>query len=246
MIYNMNKKRLQELAGININKEVLSEEGMYYNPRNNNYLYHYTNWSTMYNIIKSGYVLKNEGEYNGGKGDFLNNYTSFTRDRHLNWGWVCIVLDRDKLSQKYKITPYDDYIINKKVKKRSESEEKIKGPIYIKDSIVKVGFLIDKYYRRVWRKSRINKKYEENIKKIKTLEDYIKNPEPEEDIKKYEEDIKFFHNIVISVLKSLKSDNIPFSINNLYDIDKDFGTDDFSDSSDDYSQYIRNKNYLNF
>ena len=147
MIYNMNKKRLQELAGINVNKELLSEEGMYYNPRNNNYLYHYTDIASMYMICLDNLILK-PGHlfYKDGIKDFI----SFTRDKYLNFGKVCIVIDKNKLSEKYKITPYDDSIINSDIGSRTESEERIKDYVDIKNSIVKVGFYINEEIKKIY------------------------------------------------------------------------------------------------
>ena len=132
----MDKKRLQELAGINVNTELLNEEGMYYNPRNNNYLYHYTNIYNLLGILEDGFILKAPySHYDGEK-----RYISFTRNKNFNFGAdVRIVINRDKLKQRYKLEPYhynpfrEDDSIHK-----TQLEERIKGDVNIKNSIVMV------------------------------------------------------------------------------------------------------------
>ena len=110
-----------------IEKKEIDES--YYNPRTTNYIYHNTNIDSMVLICKSNLILKYSDN---------NGFVSFTRDKHLDWGNVCITINKDKLSNKYKIIPYDDSIINMDMGKRTESEERIKGNVDIKNSIVSV------------------------------------------------------------------------------------------------------------
>ena len=222
----MDKKRLQELAGININQELLNEEEMHYNTRNNNYLYHYTDLVSMVSIIKDNYTL------HGGKDvDYPNHPVSFSRLGPSHYEYnnkmvkpiyivvdgeereqneltrsVLLVLDKDKLKQRYKIELYNDQVAYRKsydamsyYKKTSknpnkdygdyvkyEYEERIMGPVNIKNSLVLVIINIDA----------------DNIMGIPTKYNNYSSLENSTGIK----NLKF-------VCNSLKQNNIKFSIN---------------------------------
>jgi len=113
-----------------------------------------------------------------------NGFISFTRnknfykDAHLAFiPVVALVIDGDKLSDRYTITPYDYYYDKHKISSRkpngsSESEERIKigdtqGVIDIK-SLVK-GILVapsEHYYKAI---------HDDNL--YKPLKDFIEDPE---------------------------------------------------------------------
>ena len=90
---NYNKKRLQELAGIDIH------EGKQVGT-----LYHFTNFEGLNGILSSN-LLKVGDDANFETGGNIGN-VSLTRDKNLWYFSFRLELDGDKMSDKYKITPY--------------------------------------------------------------------------------------------------------------------------------------------
>jgi len=103
-------------------------------------LYHFTSLSGGENIIKSN-ILK----------PINYDFISLTRDKnlyktsdHIEGGLVRLTLDGDKLSNNFKIKPYDED--QRKIYGSFESEERIDKPIKnIKDYITKIDIILDFY-----------------------------------------------------------------------------------------------------
>ncbi len=103
-------------------------------------LYHFTSLSGGESIIKSN-TLK----------PINYDFISLTRDKnlyktsdHIEGGLVRLTLDGDKLSDNFKIKPYDED--QRKIHGSFESEERINKPIKnIKDYIIKIDIILDFY-----------------------------------------------------------------------------------------------------
>ena len=126
-------------------------------------LYHVCTLDAYLNYILPTDTLKASGNYKNHLYN-SNNYISFTRDKRFVVTTykttsadilIQLVIDGDKLSENYKITPYNDFAysydyMNKDNPKNREKEEVVKGPIkniskYIKqvNIIFSIGYNIE-------------------------------------------------------------------------------------------------------
>jgi hypothetical protein len=117
---------LQKRAGITINEGV-----------NDNILYHFTTLNNLIPILRK-FIL------NPSK----NGYVSLTRNPKTKWmdynihSLVKFTLDKSILKNRYKIEPYadiknnDNDISYSKNSEYYQSEERIKGDVYIKDALI--------------------------------------------------------------------------------------------------------------
>jgi hypothetical protein len=121
-------KILQKRAGIIVNEGV-----------NDNVLYHFTTLNNLIPILRK-FIL------NPSK----NGYVSFTRNPKTKWmdynnhSLIKFTLDKNILKNRYKIEPYSDirnndsHISYSKDSEYYQSEERIKGDVYIKDALVDI------------------------------------------------------------------------------------------------------------
>lgn len=139
-------------------------------------LYHFTYFPKFVNIVKDGYVLKATTD--------RDNYVSLTRNFDLLRDKlyfmtmnVRIVLDGDKLSNRYKIEPYNFFASPTRGARLpgdenggGESEERIKGNVNIKNCILKVDIKVSD--PDIFLKNKKVKRYSTD-EQIQTFKKYI-------------------------------------------------------------------------
>jgi hypothetical protein len=151
-------------------------------------LYHFTSYGGFNSILKDNLVLKTHQMD-------IQPYVSFTRDKHFKSDTIStqvrIVIDGNKLSEKYKVSPHADIKAGYGRKSRDEAEERI--------SLVKYpqGVDIKKSLIRV------------DIKKFDTSIDWD-DPETFQDSEDFVEppSLEMYN----TMLNSLKKTNIPYQI----------------------------------
>lgn len=96
-------------------------------------LYHWTSFASLYMIIRDNYI-KSANRSVRDDAKTINRAdeigVSFTRDKHFH-GWknrfypmeACIVIDGDKLSNNYKLFPYNDFFDGKGKPEKKEADE---------------------------------------------------------------------------------------------------------------------------
>ena len=95
-------------------------------------LYHWTSFASLYNILQENYIKGGQrirDDVKTMQGDIFYG-VSFTRDKFFH-GWknrhypmeVCIIVDGDKLSNNYKIFPYNDFFDGKFKPNKKEADE---------------------------------------------------------------------------------------------------------------------------
>lgn len=95
-------------------------------------LYHWTTFASLYMILNENYLKGGKpvrDDVSTFKGDIFYG-VSFTRDKKFH-GWknrhypmeVCIVFDGDKLSNNYKLFPYNDFFDGKQKPNKKVSDE---------------------------------------------------------------------------------------------------------------------------
>jgi len=86
-------------------------------------LYHYTTLMSVYNIVNQNVIRPS-----------MNGFVSFTRSKNRDFGIAqgtdaMMAFDGDKLSNNYKITPYQDYEGFEQGEEEDEMEESVYGTI---------------------------------------------------------------------------------------------------------------------
>lgn len=115
--------------------ESLLNESKVYESKNYSDLYHYTSIVNAAGILRDNILYKNssglESHINVGKKYDIDSYISLTRDRKLHKSLpdihstnVVIMIDGDKLSENYKIIPYNDFHMNNNPR-ITEKEERV-------------------------------------------------------------------------------------------------------------------------
>jgi hypothetical protein len=106
---------------------------------NDNFLYHNTSLENLLGIIKSNFILYPSDEYVS-----FSRYKNMPNQEYNPKLDAKIVIDKNKLRTKYKITPYvdplddeeeEDYSLYSKQSKWFQAEEIVKGPVDIKNYI---------------------------------------------------------------------------------------------------------------
>lgn len=123
-------------------------------------LYHFTQFDNFSQIVNDEFILKSQ----------TDEYVSFTRNYNLpndqifyfrDEDIVRIAVDGDILSNKYKIIPHAKF----KTKLEDDREERIKGPVDIKNSIIQIQ--IEPNVANLIQKTIGYKEYEAVVSKIK-------------------------------------------------------------------------------
>lgn len=106
-------------------------------------LYHFTNIRGLERILDTDTIRATPGYVSGDPSDRV----SFTRNKKYYWDVIRITIDGDKLSNKYKITPYSYYYGQGKGSGTADQSEEIveKDIANAKSYITEVTYILDKH-----------------------------------------------------------------------------------------------------